>query len=154
MAKRGLRVTTLPGSAAFLHRQQACEEDAGYFGHHSLSSYGRKTQRQTRITSLLHLSRATAYVNSDLNLFQSQRHRLFLIRSWVDQPHVWDFSSCLAFRFQGYRNYSCLPLTSSLFTFGVFPVPDTFHPSDGHCTFCVDNAQRISASIPIASILP
>ncbi len=25
------------------------------------------------------------------------------IHSWVDQPHVWDFSSCITFHFRGYR---------------------------------------------------
>lgn len=50
------------------------------------------------------------------------------IRSWAHLPHVCDISIWTAFRFRDYQNYSYLPLTSLLFTSGIFLIPGTFHP--------------------------
>src|SRR6266849_8237359 len=54
------------------------------------------------------------------------KHQSFPIPSWVDLPHVWNTSSCMAFHSRHCQNY--LPLTSSIFTFTIFLIPGTFHP--------------------------
>src|SRR5712691_11210289 len=48
--------------------------------------------------------------------------------SWVDLPHVYDSSSCLAFYFRDCQNFFCQLITLSDFTFFIFPIPGTFHP--------------------------
>src|SRR6266567_8818136 len=50
------------------------------------------------------------------------------IHSWVDLRHVCDTSPCIPFHFRDYRDYFCLPPTSSVFGLEIFLIPGTFHP--------------------------
>src|SRR6266852_6461823 len=58
----------------------------------------------------------------------TKHHRSFLIRSWVDLPHVYETSRWMAFQFPSCHNCFCLLLTLSTFTFLIFLIPGTFHP--------------------------
>jgi len=66
---------------------------------------------------------------TSLDLVSSgQKCQSFPIRFWVDLPHVCDHSACLAFLIHQLEIYFHLPLTLSGFSFGVFLIPDIFHP--------------------------
>jgi len=72
----------------------------------------------------------------------TKMRRSFPIRSWVDLPRVCDHSGWMAFHFRDYRSYFCPPITLSLFAFGEFLVPDTFHPRRWSPRSQADRASR------------
>ncbi len=122
-------------------------------GQHSLSSYGTlHASYRSQIISLLHSSTTIVFVKSgsrssqyqnrnnlclwcnshsrhwqNFSSYPTNQHRPFLIRSWVDLPHIYASSLWNRFHFRHYRICSCLQVTSSI---SIFPtlIPGSFHP--------------------------
>jgi hypothetical protein len=69
---------------------------------------------------------------TDLELLSTDEsmksHRSFPIRFWADLPLFCSISGYSVFLFRHYRNYFCLPPTSSIFNFRIFHLPVTSHP--------------------------
>ncbi|KAH9972654.1 hypothetical protein BGW80DRAFT_1314098 [Lactifluus volemus] len=51
----------------------------------------------------------------------------FLIRSWVDLPHVYNHSVWMAFHLRPFLNFFYLPTTFPRSHFEIFPISVTLH---------------------------
>jgi len=74
----GLRVTTPPQSATFLHRQEACEGDSGFWPPFPIVISATTAKYLAKITSSQHSSATIAYVESIFKRFRVP----FWKRSW------------------------------------------------------------------------
>jgi hypothetical protein len=54
-------------------------------------------------------------------------HLLFPIRSWMDLPHIFDTSNCMAFHFRDCQDCFCLLLTLSNLTSPISLILGTYH---------------------------
>jgi len=66
-----------------------------------------------------------------------EHQQSFLIRSWMDLPHVCDTSRCLAFYFRDCQNCFCLLITSSTFGSSIFLIQGTYHPKRWSLSFAL-----------------